>query len=111
MVKGRSQAIKPSEGLPEPPPTSLKGWRQISEFLGQPSAVAQRWAGEGMPVRRQGRYVETTPEELSRWLGKESGTQEPVRIATDDADLSADLKRGLAELKHQKEAGKPKREK
>jgi hypothetical protein len=55
--------------------------------------------------------VETTPEELSRWLGKESGTQEPVRIATDDADLSADLKRGLAELKHQKEAGKPKREK
>jgi hypothetical protein len=111
MVKDRSQSIKPSKSLPEAPPTSLKGWQQISKFLGQSTAVAQRWAGEGMPVRRQGRYVETTVEELSRWLGKESGTKEPVRIATDDADLSADLKRGLAELKHQKEAGKPKRKK
>ena len=62
-----------------------------------------------MPVRRKGRYVETTPEELSRWLGKETGTQEAVHIAADDADLSADLKRGLAVLKHQKGAGKPKR--
>jgi hypothetical protein len=61
-----------------------------------------------MPVRRQGRYVETTVEELSRWLGKESGTMEPVHIATGDADLSADLKRGLAEMKHQKQARKPK---
>jgi hypothetical protein len=91
-MKGRSQAIKASEGLPEPPPTSLKGWRQISEFLGQPSAVAQRWAGEGMPVSKVGRY-------MSRWLGRESGSKEPVHIATDNADLSADLKSSLTDLK------------
>jgi hypothetical protein len=86
----------------KPQPTLLKGWKDIAQFLGQPVAVAQRWAGEGMPVRREGRYVETTPEELSRWLGRESGTKEPVRIATDDADLSVDLRRGLAELKRHK---------
>ena len=33
----------------------LKGWKDIAEFLGPPVAVAQRWAGEGMPVRREGR--------------------------------------------------------
>jgi hypothetical protein len=87
----------------------LKGWRAISEFLSQPTTVVQRWASEGMPVRRLGRYVETTPEELGRWLGKESGTKEPVHIATNNADLSADLKRGLAGLKHQKKSGKPRR--
>ena len=80
----------------------LKGWKQIAEFLGQPVAVAQRWAGEGMPVKRQGRYVETSPDQLTRWFGRESGTKEPVHIVTDDADLSADLKRGLAELRKHK---------
>jgi hypothetical protein len=89
------------KNLTEAQPALLKGWKEIAAFLGQPVAVAQRWAGEGMPVRREGRYVETTPEELSRWLGRESETTEPVRIATDDADLSGDLKRGLAELKAQ----------
>ena len=34
-----------------------------------------------MPVRRQGRYVETTPDELDAWLGKESG--KPVHVATE----------------------------
>jgi hypothetical protein len=75
----RSQAIKPSKSLPEASLATLKGWRQISEFLGLPTAVAQRWAGEGMLVRGTGRYVETTPEELSRWLGKESRTKLSVR--------------------------------
>lgn len=77
----------------------LKGWRAISEFLSQPTTVVQRWATEGMPVRRQGRYVETTSEELSRWLRRESGTKEPVHIATDNADLSTDLKASLSDLK------------
>jgi hypothetical protein len=46
-------------------PETLKGWRQISAFLGEPPSVIQRWAREGMPVRKEGRYVETTPEELN----------------------------------------------
>jgi hypothetical protein len=75
-------------------PQILKGWQQIAAFLGEPSSVVQRWATEGMPVRKQGRYVETTPEELNTWLGKESG--KPVHVATNDADLTAELRRGLS---------------
>ena len=90
-------------------PATLKSWKQISEFLGQPTAVAQRWVGEGMPVRKEGRYVTASPEELSRWLGKESGTTQSVHIATDTTDLSADLKRGLAELKGKRRKAKSNR--
>lgn len=47
-----------------------------------------------MPAKREGRYVETSREELNRWLGRESAG-EPVQIATPETDLSAELKRGL----------------
>ena len=40
----------------EPLPESLKGWQQIAAFLGQPVSVVQRWANEGMPVKREGRF-------------------------------------------------------
>jgi hypothetical protein len=73
----------------------LKGWQQIAAFLSQPVSVAQRWATEAMPVRKQGRYVETSREELNRWLGRESAG-EPVQIATPETDLNAELKRGLS---------------
>jgi hypothetical protein len=61
--------------LPKPPktrknePDSLKGWRQIATFLGQPLSVAQRWSKSGMPVTHDGRRVQASPEELNRWLG------------------------------------------
>jgi phage terminase Nu1 subunit (DNA packaging protein) len=78
------------------PAGELKGWKDIAEFLGQPVATAQRWAKSGMPVRRSGRYVVSSPEELSRWLGAESGSDEPVQIArTGTDDLLTALKRGL----------------
>jgi len=85
---------------PKPQPEQLKGWKQIAEFLGHPSAVVQRWASEGMPVRREGRFVSTTPEELNAWLGRESG--KPVHVATEDTDLTAELKRGLSFLRREK---------
>jgi hypothetical protein len=50
-----------------------------------------------MPVRRQGRFVISTPEELNRWLGKESG--KPVHVVTDESDLTAELKRGIMFLR------------
>ena len=78
----------------------LKGWKQIAAFLGQPTTVVQRWAGEGMPVRREGRFVSTTPDELNAWLGKESG--KPVHVATDETDLTAELKRGLSFVRGEK---------
>ena len=79
---------------------ALKGWRQISDFLGEPASVVHRWASEGMPVRREGRFVTTTPQELDAWLGKESG--KPVHVATEDTDLSAELKRGLSFVRREK---------
>jgi hypothetical protein len=54
-----------------------------------------------MPVRKQGRYVETTPDELNAWLGKESG--KPVHVATENTDLTAELKRGLSFVRREKE--------
>ena len=74
----------------------LKGWNEIARFLGQPVAVAQRWARSGMPVIREGRFMYASPEELSRYLGREAGLDVPVHIATENMDLSADLKRALA---------------
>ncbi|MBV9609492.1 MAG: hypothetical protein JO187_08030 [Acidobacteria bacterium] len=78
----------------------LQGWKEISEFLGQSTATVQHWAKSGMPVSRQGRYVTASREELAGWLGRESGTRQPVHIATgDDIDMLADLKRGVAEAR------------
>jgi hypothetical protein len=88
-------------------PETLKGWQQISAFLGEPPSVVQRWASEGMPVRKQGRYVESTPEELNAWLGKESG--KPVHAVTEDTDLTAELKRGLLYVRHEKKPSKQSR--
>jgi hypothetical protein len=85
---------KKKSALSQEPGKILKGWQQIAAFLGEPASVVQRWAAEGMPVRKQGRYVETTPEELNAWLGKESG--KPVHVATEETDLTAELKRGLS---------------
>jgi hypothetical protein len=59
----------------------LKGWQEIATFLGQPVAVAQRWArSEGMPAERRGRYVYASREKLNQWLGRES-SGEPVQIS------------------------------
>jgi hypothetical protein len=74
--------------------TILKGWKQIAEFLGEPVSVAKRWRGEGMPVREQGRLVSSSADELTAWLGRESG--KPVHVVTGDRDLSSELKRSLA---------------
>ncbi len=76
-------------------PEFLTGWRQIAAFLGQPASVAQRWAKSGMPVDRVGRRVIASRQELNRWLERESHGEE-LHIATDAADLSADLSRGLS---------------
>ena len=81
---------------------ALSGWQQIAAYLGHPTAVVQRWAAEGMPVRRQGRFVTTTPEELNSWLGGESG--KPVHVATENTDLAAELKRGLSFVRSEKAA-------
>jgi hypothetical protein len=86
--------------------TGLKGWQEIAGFLGEPVSVVQRWAKEGMPVRRESRAVESSPDELNKWMGKESG--KPVHVATETADLSEELKRGLAFVRREKRDAKEK---
>jgi hypothetical protein len=87
-----------SKSKTQPEPDILKGWQQIATFLGEPTFVVQRWASEGMPVRREGRFVSTTPKEINDWMGKESG--KPVHVATENTDLTAELKRALSFAKH-----------
>ena len=81
-------------------PATLKGWKEVAAFLGEPVSVVQRWAKEGMPVRRESRSVVSSPEELNAWMGKESG--KPVHVASESADLGDELKRGLAFVRREK---------
>jgi hypothetical protein len=82
--------------------TSLKSWREIATFLGQATSVAQRWAKTGMPITREGRLVQASKDDLTRWLGRESAG-EPVQIATETGDLSAELRRGLSYVRKQRQ--------
>jgi hypothetical protein len=95
----------PTRRKPEAESDLLKGWQAIAAFLGQPVSVTQRWSTEDMPLRKQGRYVESSRRELNRWLGRES-VEEPVQIATQDSDLRAELKRGLSFVRKQSRKGK-----
>ena len=87
-------------------PAVLKGWKEIARFLGQLTSAAQRWAKEGMPVERKGRMVEAQPEKLNLWLGRVS--HEPVQIATETPDLSAELRRGLTYVRERRRRPKTK---
>ncbi len=77
----------------------LEGWNAIATFLGQTVSVAQRWHKTGMRVVREGKHVHATPEELTKWVGTQMGKSEPVHIASEDEDLTADLKMGLSYIR------------
>ena len=46
----------------------------------------------------QGRFVTSSPEQLSAWLGRESG--KPVHVVIPETDLASELKRGIAFTRH-----------
>src|SRR4029077_8631499 len=87
----RSPMTKPKNNLK--PAQGLRGWKQISEFMGLPESTVQRWASEGMPVARSGRIVTAIPEELNQWLDRNTGQRDDVHIATESTDLAGDLKK------------------
>ncbi|HZQ20308.1 MAG TPA: hypothetical protein VFA90_16470 [Terriglobales bacterium] len=106
-MKTKKKSPKKNSGVrKQPQPDRLKGWTQIAKFLGQPVAVAQRWARSGMPITREGRFMTASTEELSRYMGHETGLDVPVHIAAEDMDLSADLKRALSYARHGRKHGK-----
>lgn len=87
---------------PATAPTSLKGWKAIASYLGLTPATAQRWAEDGMPVKREGRFTVADPAELQAWLGRESHMAKPAHVMTKDADIAAALKESLAATKSKK---------
>ncbi len=107
-MKNKKKPSKKSSRAPQRAAQTdhLKGWTQIAKFLGQPVAVAQRWARSGLPVTREGRFMTASTEELSRYMGREAGLDVPVHIATEDMDLSANLKRALSYARHGRQRGK-----
>lgn len=109
-MKKKQKPVKKSRPAAKPKVQNerLKGWTEIASFLGQPVAVAQRWARSGMPVTREGRFIYASREELSGYLGREAGLDVPVHIATENMDLSADLKRALAHARADKHEKKQK---
>ena len=75
---------------------ALKGWPAIARYLGMTPASAQRWAKEGMPVRRDGRFVVADAAELKAWIGRESHMAKPAHVMTGEADMAAALKESIS---------------
>ena len=92
--KGKS-ASTPSKALPRKP-SDLRGWPAIAQFLGMPNSMVHRWAKEGMPVRREGRNVVATPDELNHWLQRTSGEAAGVHVVKPGSDLLKDLRASAA---------------
>lgn len=80
----------------------LKGWKAIGEYLGIGAAAAQRWARNGMPVKREGRFTVADAEELRRWIGRESHMAAPAYVAPEGAEVATALKESLAVARKRK---------
>ena len=90
--------------------SELRGWPAIAQFLGMPNSTAQRWAKEGMPVRREGRNVVASPKELNQWLQRTSVEAVGVHVTNPGSDLLKDLRASLAVQKSSKNSRQPKNE-
>ena len=86
---------KKSTAKPKNDSGTLKGWAAIGAFLSLPPATAQRWARDGMPVRKEGRFTVAEPAELEAWLGRESHMAAPAKVVKDDTDLAAALRESI----------------
>jgi len=75
---------------------TLKGWTAIADYLGIPVATAHLWVDEGMPVRREGRFVVAERDQVNAWLGRESHMPRPAHVMTKESDVAAALKESIA---------------
>ena len=94
--------MKKKQKKTSPEAAKLKGWAAIAAFLAIPVSSAQRWAKEGMPVHREGRFAVADAEELSAWLGRESHMAGPAHVATGATDLASALKESISAAKREK---------
>ena len=81
---------------------TLKGWKAIGAYLGIGAASAQRWAKNGMPVRREGRFTVADADEIRRWLGREAHMPGPAHVLTNESDVAAALKESLSAVRRGK---------
>jgi hypothetical protein len=80
----------------KPSSDELKSWKEISEYLHKPVTTVKRWASEGMPIERKGRFVTANKLQLGTWLGEGDEVRGSVHITLPGEDLTADLRKGLA---------------
>jgi hypothetical protein len=87
---------------------SLNGWQAIVAFFGSAN-IGGSTMGEIRDAShpRGSAGAGFAAEELNCWLGRE--VSEPVRIATESADLASELKRGLSFVRKHTHARKKKR--
>lgn len=97
----RKHAHKRRHPAPAQAPEVLQGWKAIADFMGQPVTVVERWAKEGMPVRREGRYTTARREELSAWVVRDIGARAPVHIG-DDSDFRDELRASVTEARRRR---------
>jgi hypothetical protein len=88
-------AKKKATSKPKKDNGTLKGWAAIGAFLSLPPVTAQRWARDGMPVRKEGRFTLAEPAELEAWLGRESHMAAPAKVVNYDTDLAAALRQSI----------------
>jgi hypothetical protein len=100
--KGPMSRKLPKKKSPPIAESPLKGWTAIARYLGIPVATAHRWASEGMPVRREGRFTVADREGVSAWLGRESHMPKPAHVMTEDADMAAALKESIEAARKRK---------
>jgi phage terminase Nu1 subunit (DNA packaging protein) len=81
---------------------TLKGWKAIGAYLGIGAASAQNWAKNGMPVRREGRFMVADADEIRRWLGREAHMPGPAHVLTNESDVAAALKESLSAVRRSK---------
>lgn len=77
----------------------LKGWAAIASFLGIPVTTAHRWARDGMPVRREGRFMVANKRELQTWLGRESHMPAPAQVVSGKTDLASALRESISAMR------------
>lgn len=106
-IKPKSKsATSPPKALPGKS-SELRGWPSIAQFLSMPNSTVHRWAKEGMPVRREGRSVVASAEELNEWLRRTSGEAAGVHVVAPGSDLLKDLRASLAVQKSRKNSLPP----
>jgi phage terminase Nu1 subunit (DNA packaging protein) len=91
--------MAPAKKKAKAAPDQLKSWKAISEYLHKPVTTVKRWAEQGMPVQREGRFVSAQKGELAKWLGEGDEVRGSVHVTTPGEDLTTELRESLTAVR------------